>query len=241
MGTNRLQPLLPFHLNSFPSPLPPPPLCSPLHSTSLVHSAFQAGDTTTATMSASSPLRPLSAIPAILAILAISHSPSPAAAQQPTKMGTANTFEVVGTSGVSAQQVLLLVLALVLVPVPPTAANPTPPVDVPWHSTPGPSHRAYRPPYTPSHLLYKQVYIIDKTENNPAQVNGHPAWATGEPTNPFFARLPACPACPLARSTPAPHRPSNPPHTLPCLARPVPFSTGPRIRQRHCSCPASNC
>lgn len=24
----------------------------------------------------------------------------------------------------------------------------------------------------------KKVYIIDKAENNPAQVNGHPAWAT---------------------------------------------------------------
>lgn len=25
----------------------------------------------------------------------------------------------------------------------------------------------------------QKVYIIDKTQNNEAQVNGHPAWATG--------------------------------------------------------------
>jgi len=24
-----------------------------------------------------------------------------------------------------------------------------------------------------------KVYIVDKAENNPAQVNGHPAWAQG--------------------------------------------------------------
>ncbi|KAG8803885.1 hypothetical protein FRC16_002380 [Serendipita sp. 398] len=48
-----------------------------------------------------------------------------ATAQQPTRQGTANTFKVVGHSGVSAQQ----------------------------------------------------VYIVDKVENNPIQVNGHPAWA----------------------------------------------------------------
>ncbi|KAJ9124101.1 hypothetical protein QFC22_000896 [Naganishia vaughanmartiniae] len=47
----------------------------------------------------------------------------------------ANTFVVVGESGVSAQQLFL--------------------------SNSG-----------------KKVYIIDKAENNPAQVNGHPAWAT---------------------------------------------------------------
>ena len=50
-------------------------------------------------MSASSPRRPLSTLAAI-ALSAWS-----AAAQQPTKKGTANTFEVVGNSGVSAQQV----------------------------------------------------------------------------------------------------------------------------------------
>lgn len=35
--------------------------------------------------------------------------------------------------------------------------------------------------------IRNQVYIIDKTENNPIQVNGHPAWATGEPLVPFLA------------------------------------------------------
>ena len=29
-------------------------------------------------------------------------------------------------------------------------------------------------------LLYAQVYIIDKVENNPIKVNGHAAWASGE-------------------------------------------------------------
>jgi hypothetical protein len=26
-----------------------------------------------------------------------------------------------------------------------------------------------------------KVYFIDKVENNPAQINGHPAWASGAP------------------------------------------------------------
>ncbi|KAG8839721.1 hypothetical protein FRC18_008441 [Serendipita sp. 400] len=56
-----------------------------------------------------------------------------ATAQQPTRQGTANTFKVVGHSGVSAQQMFL-----------------------------------GRP---------NKVYIVDKVENNPIQVNGHPAWA----------------------------------------------------------------
>ncbi|KIM23987.1 glyoxal oxidase [Serendipita vermifera MAFF 305830] len=55
------------------------------------------------------------------------------AAQQPTRHGVANTFEIVGNSGVSAQQMFL--------------------------GRPG------------------KIYILDKTENNPVQVNGHPAWA----------------------------------------------------------------
>lgn len=55
------------------------------------------------------------------------------AAQQPTRQGTANTFEIVGNAKISAQQMFL--------------------------GRPG------------------KVYILDKTENNPATINGHPAWA----------------------------------------------------------------
>ncbi|QRV94396.1 glyoxal oxidase [Ceratobasidium sp. AG-Ba] len=53
---------------------------------------------------------------------------------QPAKSGVPNTFEIVGDSGVSAQQLFLG----------------------------GPN----------------QVYVVDKTENNPMQVAGHPAWAS---------------------------------------------------------------
>jgi hypothetical protein len=60
--------------------------------------------------------------------------PPSVTAQQPSKSGTPGTFEIVGTSGVSAQQLFLGTL--------------------------------------------NKVYIIDKVENNPISVNGHPAWAT---------------------------------------------------------------
>ncbi|CAE6489177.1 unnamed protein product [Rhizoctonia solani] len=53
---------------------------------------------------------------------------------QPAKSGEPNTFEVVGNSGVSAQQLFLGM---------------------------------------PNH-----VYIVDKTEKNPVEIAGHPAWAT---------------------------------------------------------------
>ncbi|KAF8598417.1 galactose oxidase [Ceratobasidium sp. AG-I] len=52
---------------------------------------------------------------------------------QPTKSGLPNTFEIVGNSGVSAQQMFL--------------------------------------------GLPNQVFVVDKTENNPIKVAGHPAWA----------------------------------------------------------------
>ncbi|CAE6410335.1 unnamed protein product [Rhizoctonia solani] len=55
-------------------------------------------------------------------------------AAQPARKGKPGTFEIVGNSGVSAQQLFL-------------GAN-------------------------------NKVYIIDKVENNPVSVNGHPAWAT---------------------------------------------------------------
>ncbi|KAG8747997.1 hypothetical protein FRC10_009749 [Ceratobasidium sp. 414] len=55
-------------------------------------------------------------------------------AAQPTRKGTPGAFEIVGESGVSAQQLFL------------GAPN--------------------------------KVYIIDKVENNPISVSGHPAWAT---------------------------------------------------------------
>ncbi|CAE6433388.1 unnamed protein product [Rhizoctonia solani] len=54
-------------------------------------------------------------------------------AAQPTRKGTPGAFEIVGDSGVSAQQLF---------------------------------------------LHHGKVYIIDKVENNPVSVNGHPAWAT---------------------------------------------------------------
>lgn len=53
---------------------------------------------------------------------------------QPTKSGQPNTFEIVGDSGVSAQQLFL--------------------------------------------GMPNQVFVVDKTENNPIEVAGHPAWAT---------------------------------------------------------------
>lgn len=31
-----------------------------------------------------------------------------------------------------------------------------------------------------------RVYIVDKTENNPTQINGHPAWAAGQSSLYFF-------------------------------------------------------
>ncbi|CAE6530219.1 unnamed protein product [Rhizoctonia solani] len=57
-----------------------------------------------------------------------------AQAAQPSRKGTPGSFEIVGESGVSAQQLFL-----------------------------GPKNK---------------VYVIDKVENNPVSVNGHPAWAT---------------------------------------------------------------
>jgi hypothetical protein len=53
---------------------------------------------------------------------------------QPAKAGKSNTFEVVGDSGVSAQQLFL--------------------------------------------GMPNQVFVVDKTERNPMQIAGHPAWAT---------------------------------------------------------------
>ena len=35
-----------------------------------------------------------------------------------------------------------------------------------------------------------KIYIVDKVENNPTQINGHPAWAAGE-----FDLLLCCPGC----------------------------------------------
>lgn len=72
-----------------------------------------------------------------------------AAAGQPSHAGTGpGTWEIVGTTGVSAQQMFL-----------------------------GTDNK---------------VYIIDKTQNNPATINGHPAWATGE------SQSTSKPASPLA-------------------------------------------
>jgi hypothetical protein len=59
------------------------------------------------------------------------------AAGQPAHAGTGpGTWEIIGDTGVSAQQLYL--------------GNAD------------------------------KVYIIDKTQNNEAQINGHPAWAVGE-------------------------------------------------------------
>lgn len=159
-------------------------------------------------MSASPSRRPLSALAAIL----LSAS-SAAAQQQPTKKGTANTFEVVGTSGVSAQQVCPVVALAApgraKVSTTPTLVNrcssavqigcvTSIPTALPHYST-----------------TRNQVYIIDKTENNPVQVNGHPAWATGGwaytcifslPTRPFpfvYHHATTPPSCALV-SAPAP-------------------------------------
>ncbi|GAB1527050.1 hypothetical protein RhiTH_010225 [Rhizoctonia solani] len=63
---------------------------------------------------------------------------------QPTKSAQSNTFEVVGDSGVSAQQLFL--------------------------------------------GMPNQVFVINKTERNPMQVAGHPAWATLYDTNTNQAR-----------------------------------------------------
>jgi hypothetical protein len=37
--------------------------------------------------------------------------------------------------------------------------------------------------------VIRQIYIIDKTENNPIQVNGHPAWAVGMHPSRYYFRL----------------------------------------------------
>ncbi|KAG8909543.1 hypothetical protein FRC01_006866 [Tulasnella sp. 417] len=70
-----------------------------------------------------------------LFLAAVGAAPSVVRAQQPSHSGTGpGTFEIVGTSGVSAQQLFL--------------------------------------------GTDDKVYIIDKAQNNEAQVGGHPAWAT---------------------------------------------------------------
>ena len=93
----------------------------------------------------------------LLALLATSHAQSVAPPPtQPLRPGRTNEFEIVGDSLVSAQQVS--------------------------------SSRRSRPypvltPHTVACQLFlgtpKTVFIVDKAENNPAQVNGHPAWASG--------------------------------------------------------------
>jgi hypothetical protein len=71
---------------------------------------------------------------------------------QPLSTGPLGQFQIVGDNLVSAQQVRLFAVKQL----------------------------------TLSSLIFQlflgtlqKVYIIDKTENNPAQINGHPAWASG--------------------------------------------------------------
>ena len=74
---------------------------------------------------------------------------------QPTQQAALGTFNIIGSSLVSAQQVHTLFII----------HEPT------IHSTPCQLFLG-----TPD-----KVYFIDKVENNPTQINGHPAWASGAP------------------------------------------------------------
>ena len=82
----------------------------------------------------------------ILAAVGAASIPSAyaAAAGQPAHAGTGpGTWEIIGDTGVSAQQLFL--------------------------------------------GTENKVYVIDKTQNNVAQINGHPAWATGTLLSLLFA------------------------------------------------------
>ena len=74
---------------------------------------------------------------------------------QPSHKATLGTFNIIGFSLVSAQQVHILFII----------HEPT------IHSIPCQLFLG-----TPD-----KVYFIDKVENNPTQINGHPAWASGAP------------------------------------------------------------
>ena len=74
---------------------------------------------------------------------------------QPTQQATVEGFVILGSSYVSAQQVRAFHL---------TRTNRSCEVSIPCQIFLG----------TPD-----KVYFIDKVENNPTQINGHPAWASG--------------------------------------------------------------
>lgn len=76
---------------------------------------------------------------------------------QPTQTATVGTFNITGSSLVSAQQVR--VLSVIYEP------------------------SFMRNFYTRQFFLSKfsKIYFIDKVENNPTQINGHAAWASGAP------------------------------------------------------------
>jgi hypothetical protein len=80
---------------------------------------------------------------------------------QPPQTTYLDGFETVGNSIVSAQQVCALYPRSTL----PNIIDP----DTPRNRLP---------------QLFlgtaDKVYIVDKVENNPTQINGHPAWAAGE-------------------------------------------------------------
>lgn len=78
---------------------------------------------------------------------------------QPTHQGTLGTFNIIGSSLVSAQQVQSLSAMHVSTFIKTYA----------WQIFVG----------TPD-----KVYFVDKVENNPTQINDHPAWASG--TLPIF-------------------------------------------------------
>ena len=75
---------------------------------------------------------------------------------QPTQQAALGTFNIIGSSLVSAQQVHTLFIII---------------------------HQPTIHPI-PCQLFLgtlDKVYFIDKVENNPTQINGHPAWASGAP------------------------------------------------------------
>ena len=89
-------------------------------------------------------------------LAALGATPTFAGPGQPTATGTTGQFQITGNSLVSAQQVLFA---------------------YPWLS----SNTGLTSCFCSKVFLGtpNKVYIIDKVENNPHSINGHPAWASG--------------------------------------------------------------
>lgn len=96
------------------------------------------------------------AVVSLLASLVSAQSSTLPAPGQPLQTGSVGQFEIIGETLVSAQQVSFLIL--------------------------DPISRVFLTFANVKLFLGRpdKVFIVDKVEANPAQIDGHPAWASGE-------------------------------------------------------------